>query len=257
MNRKPENQGNRISIVIPTLNEAACIGDTLDALTKLSEAVEIIVVDGGSSDGTVSVVREHQVRLLRADRGRGAQMQAGALAAQGSILWFLHADTVPPAAALERIAESLRDRRIVGGSFDVDFDSRRLSARFLRWFYRQMRRFGLSYGDSAIFVRREAYERIGGFEPFPIFEDLDLVRRLRKLGPMVQLDEQVITSSRRFANRVFLFTFARWIFLQILYWAGVNPSRLGRLYAPVRDAGSQSDGNVRFGASQDGLLRRR
>ncbi len=257
MKDKREPSTSFVSIIIPTLNESGCIADTLDALSKLGNSFEVIVVDGGSADDTARVAREHGVRLLNAGRGRGSQMHVGALQARGSILWFLHADTAPPADALERIAESLRDEQVVGGSFDVEFDSRRLSARFVRWFYRQMRRFGLCYGDSGIFVRREAYERIGGFMPFPIFEDLDLVRRLRKLGRLVQLDKCVITSSRRFANRVFLLTFARWIFLQLLYWAGVNPVKLGRLYGPVRDTGTQDETNVIFGASQDGLLRRR
>lgn len=257
VNDQPKTSDSLVSIVIPTLNEAWSIADTFDALRKLPQSFEVIVVDGGSTDETAQAVREQGVTLLSADRGRGSQMHVGALQARGSILWFLHADTLPPDNALEQIVETLDDKLVVGGSFDVEFDGSQLSARFVRWFYRQMRRFGLSYGDSAIFVRREAYERSGGFKPFPIFEDLDLVRRLRKLGRMAQLDDCVVTSSRRFAKRIFLFTFARWIFLQLLYWAGVSPMRLGRLYVPVREIETQDDRNTMLGASQDGLLRRR
>jgi len=92
----------------------------------------------------------------------------------------------------------------------------------------------LCYGDSAIFVRASVYRAVGGFRPFPIFEDLDLVRRLKGRGPLVHLRARVVTSSRRFEGRSFAYTFARWSFLQILYWLGVSPHALGRLYAPVR-----------------------
>ena len=223
------------SIIIPTFNEASSIARTLTALAEIPGSVEVIVVDGGSSDKTVEIVRERGARLIMAERGRGAQMHAGAGASQGEVLWFLHADTLPPNNALELIAQSLSDPRAIGGSFNVDFDSRLLSARFLAWSYRQLRRFGLCYGDSAIFVKREAYERVGGFKPFPIFEDLDLVRRLRRHGRLAHLRACVVTSSRRFERRSFLLTLARWMFLQVLYWMGVNPRALCRLYAPIRD----------------------
>ncbi|MBA2524610.1 MAG: TIGR04283 family arsenosugar biosynthesis glycosyltransferase [Pyrinomonadaceae bacterium] len=223
------------SVIIPTFNEADSISRTLDAVKKLRGRIEVIVVDGGSSDGTEELGRARGMTLIASERGRGAQMHAGACAARGEVLWFLHADTLPPNDALEQITHSLSDSRVVGGSFNVDFDSRRLSARFLTRFYRELRRFGLSYGDSAIFVRREVYERVGGFKPFPIFEDLDLMQRLCKHGGMAQLRARVVTSSRRFEGRSFALTFAKWTFLQILYWIGVNPQALGGFYAPIRD----------------------
>jgi len=232
-----KNPTPTLSIIIPTFNEARSITQTLDALAKISEPVEVIVVDGGSNDDTVQIVRQRKVKLIAAERGRGAQMDAGACAAQGEVLWFLHADTVPPHNAVESIAESLIDPRVVGGNFNVDFNSNRFWARFLVWFYRQLRRFGLCYGDSAIFVRRETYERVGGFKPFPIFEDLDLVRRVRKHGRMAHLPACVVTSSRRFEGRSFFLTFARWNFLQVLYWLGIHPRTLGGLYKPIRNAG--------------------
>ena len=103
----------------------------------------------------------------------------------------------------------------------------------MTWLYRQLRRLGLSYGDSAIFVRREAYEQVGGFKPFPIFEDLDILRELRKLGSVVYVAATVVTSSRRFEGRWFASTFARWMIMQALYWLGIQPRTLGRFYAPV------------------------
>ena len=238
-----------LSIIIPTLNEARSIGRTLDVLLDAARVAEIIVVDGGSIDGTADVARSRGVTVLSSERGRGAQMHAGALAARGDALWFVHADTCPSADCAGRIVETLGDTSVVAGNFDVLFDGRRRAARFLTWLYPRLRVLGLCYGDSAIFVRREAYERVGGFRAFPIFEDLDLVRRLRKTGRVAHLRSHVTTSSRRFEGRSFALTFARWSLLQALYWLGVHPRRLERMYAPVRGAKSkQGDGGLRLAA---------
>ena len=229
-----------LSVVIPTLDEARSVGRTLDAALGVRGRVEVIVVDGGSRDATPDIARSRGVRVVTSERGRGAQMHAGARAARGRALWFLHADTLPPADGAELIAEALRDPSVVGGNFDVCFDGGGRPARFLTWLYPRLRRLGLCYGDSGIFVRRETYERVGGFRPFPVFEDLDLVRRLRRAGRVAHLEATVHTSSRRFEGRSFALTFARWSFLQALYWLGVDPRRLGRLYAPVRAAGAKA-----------------
>lgn len=226
-----------VSVVIPTLDEAHSLGATLQALTRFDHGgrVELIVVDGESADATREIAREHGAQIILATRGRGAQMHAGATAARGDVLWFLHADTIPPPDAARQILDALRrDPSFVGGNFAISFDGTRAAARFLTWLYPQLRKLGLCYGDSAIFVRATVYREVGGFRPFPIFEDLDLVRRLKRRGALVHLAARVVTSSRRFEGRSFAFTFARWSFLQMLYWLGVNPHTLGRLYAPVR-----------------------
>jgi rSAM/selenodomain-associated transferase 2 len=229
-----------ISIIIPTLDEAATIGATLAAVTRLSGSWEAIVVDGGSKDATVELARAGGARVVAGARGRGAQMHAGACAARGDAFWFLHADTLPPAAALERIAAALAaDPHAVGGNFAIRFDGAERPARFLTWLYPRLRRLGLCYGDSGFFVRRDAYEQVGGFQAFPIFEDLDLLRRLRRRGRFVHLDAEVVTSARRFAGRSFTLTFARWSILQGLYWLGVHPRTLARLYAPIRAHGKR------------------
>lgn len=226
-----------LSIIIPALDEAHSIGATLDAVACMPGNVEVIVVDGGSLDDTVRIARTLGVRVIESERGRGTQMHAGACVAQGEALWFLHADTVPPVDAAVRIVDALREPGITGGNFDVRFDGARRAARFLTWLYPQLRRLGLYYGDSAMFVRREDYERVGGFQSFPIFEDLDLIRKLRQHGRIVHLPATVITSSRRFeGRRSFALTFTRWTVLQCLYWLGVHPRTLGRLYAPIRGA---------------------
>jgi rSAM/selenodomain-associated transferase 2 len=232
-----EEQPPALSIVIPTLNEARSIEQTLDFIISVKGEIEVIVVDGGSLDGTVEIVRRRGVKLITSERGRGVQMHAGACAARGEALWFLHADTHPAPDSPQRIAETLRDPSVVAGNFNVCFDGTSSAARFLTWLYPQLRKFGLAYGDSAIFVLRDVYEGIGGFRPFPIFEDLDLVRRLRKRGRFAHLPFVIVTSSRRFENRSFALTFVKWAWLQALYWLGVHPRTLGRLYAPVRNAG--------------------
>lgn len=233
----PAEAAPALSIIIPTLNEARSIGPTLDAVLSAAGGAEVIVVDGGSADGTAEAVRGRGVKLLTSGRGRGLQMHAGASAARGEALWFLHADTLPSADCAGSITEALRDPAVVGGNFHVVFDGEGRAARFLTWLYPRLRRLGLCYGDSGIFVRREAYQRIGGFRAFPIFEDLDLVRRLRGAGRVAHLPAAVTTSSRRFEGRSFALTFARWSLLQALYWLGVHPDALGRMYAPVRGAG--------------------
>jgi len=230
-----DSQYPEISIIIPAVNEANFIGETLDAVTKLIGRIEIIVVDGESDDDTSTIARLRGAKVITSARGRGLQMHKGACAARGWVLWFLHADTIVPAGAPELILEALHDAHVVVGNFNVRFDGPGMTARFMTWLYPNLRKLGLSYGDSAIFVRREAYEQVGGFKAFPIFEDLDLLRELRKLGRMVHVPAMVVTSSRRFQDRGFAFTFVKWMIMQALYWLGFEPRTLGRFYAPVRD----------------------
>jgi rSAM/selenodomain-associated transferase 2 len=224
----------RISLIIPAVNEARALGATLDVLLAIPGLLEIIVVDGGSLDATLAIAHARGVRQLSAIRGRGIQMHAGAQSAHGDIFWFVHADTRPPADATRWIQDSLARSNVSGGCFAVRFDSTSRSASFLTWFYSKLRRIGLCYGDAALFVRRVDYERAGGFRPFPLFEDVDLVQRLRQRGRFVCLTAEVIASSRRFEGRSFVLTFAWWMALQLLYWLGVSPRVLGRMYAPIR-----------------------
>lgn len=228
-----------LTIVIPTLDEERAIGATLDAVARVRGDVEAIVVDGGSTDATREIVASRGVRLVAAPRGRGAQMLEGARHASGDAIWFLHADTRPPEEGAERIAAALEDPRVVAGNFEIVFDGPTREARTLTRIYPQLRWLGLCYGDSGIFVRREAYEAVGGMRAYPIFEDLDLVRRLKRRGRYVRLPSAVVTSSRRFEGRSFTWTFARWTAMQSLYWLGVSPHTLARWYAPIRKGNSQ------------------
>jgi len=235
--------GASVSVVIPTLEESGAIEATLEAVGALG-AREVIVVDAGSTDGTAELARRRGARVIEAARGRGTQLAAGAAAARGDVLWFLHADTLPPSDALERMAEALAAPEVVGGHFAIRFDGERRAARVLTWIYPRLAWLGLRYGDSAFFVRRAAYEAAGGFRPLPLFEDLDLQRRVRRVGRLVRVAAPVVTSSRRFEGRSFGLTFAWWTLLQVLYWSGVPPRRLGRLYAPIRGPRRRAWANI-------------
>ena len=223
----------RLSIIIPALNEAATIKQTLDVLRAFREKAEVIVVDGGSVDETISIARSCGVSVLQSKgRGRGAQMREGAKAAKGNVLWFLHADTRPAPETMEQMRRALENAKIGGGNFTVCFDGDCRAARFLTRLYPQLRKINLFYGDSAIFVRRDVYERIGGFASFPIFEDLDFIQKLKRTGEIITLPAVVTTSSRRFENKSFVLTFLRWTILQTLYWLGVSPDALHKIYFP-------------------------
>lgn len=213
----------RISVVIPTFNEAAALPALLAGLRD----VEVIVADGGSVDGTCSLAGAATV--IVAPRGRGSQLAAGARVASGDALWFLHADTRVPADAIAAIRQVLADPAVGAGNFALRFDGQSRGARWLTWLYPRLRRLGLAYGDSGIFVRRAVYEQIGGIASYPIFEDLDLVRRLRRVTRFVHLSPELLTSSRRFESG-FRWQFARWCWLQGLFWLGISPARLGRWY---------------------------
>jgi rSAM/selenodomain-associated transferase 2 len=223
-----------LTIIIPALNEARSIGSTLESISHLSSPVEIIVVDGDSDDATREIALERGARVIASVRGRGTQLHLGACDAHGDVFWFLHADTVVPANAIEHISRALLDKGVVCGNFDVRFDGQSRAAQFMTWLYPKLRTLGLYYGDSAIFVRRTAYETSGGFKALAIFEDLDLLRELKRVGRIAHLPATVTTSSRRFDGPGFVLTFARWMAMQTFYWLGVHPDTLGRFYAPLR-----------------------
>jgi rSAM/selenodomain-associated transferase 2 len=223
-----------VSIIVPTLNEASQIGGTLSVLQAVEGQKEIIVVDGGSEDQTVALATAAGVKVLESACGRGAQQHTGALAAQGEVLWFVHADTSPPRHAISEINQALRDSSVVGGNFGLTFDGPSRAARQLTAIYPALRWLNLCYGDSGIFVRRSSYDGIGGFRSLAIFEDLDLLRRLRKAGRFVHLKTCIATSSRRFEKRNFAGMWLHWTALQLLYWAGVHPNTLANWYRPVR-----------------------
>lgn len=222
-----------VSIIIPTLNEATTLRELATSLSRLRGAFEVIVCDGGSADATVEIARQCGLRVITAPRGRGRQMNAGANLAKGDALLFLHADTRLPENAPALIASALADEKVCGGNFSLIFDGGARESRALTRIYPLLRFGGMCYGDSAIYIRRGVFKTLGGYRDYPIFEDIDLYRRMRRAGKFVRLNACVTTSSRRFEGR-FIRTFALWSLMQALYWVGVNPNFLGRLYKPLR-----------------------
>ena len=223
-----------ISIIIPALNEAATLERTLAAVMQIDGDKEVIVVDGGSDDATAEIAARCGAMVIKAERGRGLQMDAGASLARGDVLWFVHADSIPPGESIREIEHALEDPRVTSGNFSIVFEGSTIAARHLTWTYPRLRMLGLYYGDAGIFVRRSAYDEVGGFRPYPLFEDLDLVKRLKRHGRFVNLRCRLIASSRRFENKSYGRVWAIWIVLQLLFWFGVSPNRLARWYAHAR-----------------------
>lgn len=228
-----------ISVIIPTLNEERSLPQSLACLSA-SAPTEIILVDGGSTDRTLDLAREFcartaNARVITARRGRASQMNEGAKVSQGSVLLFLHADTqLPPQT--ERIVESaLSSPSIVAGRFDVRFDSTSPWSHVISAFMnRRSRLTGIATGDQALFVRREVFESLGGFSEIPLMEDIEFSRRLQQAGRIMALRSTVVTSFRRWDTQGPLRTILLMWTLRFLYWAGVNPHQLARVYHAVR-----------------------
>jgi rSAM/selenodomain-associated transferase 2 len=229
----------RISIVIPSLDEAANLARLLPALAVAAPGRDVIVVDGGSRDRTADVVRAAGgVRYVASPRGRARQMNAGARVARGDVLLFLHADTRLPDGALPAVEHAMTDPRVAGGRFDVRFDTARPVMRMVAWFInRRSRLSGIATGDQAIFVRRSVFEALGGYPDIPLMEDVELSRRLRRHGRLACLRERVTTSARKWEQEGPLRTILLMWLVRSLYFCGVPPDRLHRLYyrrpAPV------------------------
>ena len=220
-----------ISIIIPTLNEAGGIAAVLARLQSLRPGAEIVVTDGGSEDGTADLARPLADRVLEAPRGRARQMNAGAAAAQGDVLLFLHADTVLPEDAPIAIRTALEvsgrqwgrfDATIAGGDALLAVVSLMMNAR--------SRMSGIATGDQAMFVTREAFETVGGFPDIPLLEDVALSKRLKRLSPPACLRQRVVTSARRWERDGVLRTIVLMWRLRFAYAMGVDPVRLARRY---------------------------
>lgn len=187
-----------VSIIIPSLNEAEEIGASLASALRQTHPIEVIVVDGGSTDETPEIAARYGVTVIRVERGRACQMNAGAEIARGEILLFLHADTRLPENAVDAIRATLANPGAVSGCFRTTFDD--ASNLWMQLWQARiwMRWHRLAFGDRALFIQRTAFDTFNGFPDQPIFEDLELVRRARRTGRFVFLKANVVTSARRF-----------------------------------------------------------
>lgn len=220
----------KVSVIIPAFNEEKTIHATLENLLTFHKPDEVIVVDGGSQDKTVSIASEW-TRVIRSEKGRAQQMNTGANLATGDIFLFLHADTKLPSKGLLKIKEVIQ-KGAHGGRFRMQFDERHWLLRFYE-FYTRFQFF--SYGDQGFFVGREIFKLLGGFREDVPFEDIDFYRRLKQVTKPVILKEAVTTSARRFSRVGRLRQKCINLFLVSLYYAGFNVFRTKeRLYSEVR-----------------------
>lgn len=228
----------RISVIIPTLNEAPNIEATVTGLQTYRD-VEIIVADGGSRDDTVAIARSLGARVITTVPSKAGQMNAGAAAASGEVLLFLHADTRLPDNFAQLVTATACQRGFCAGAFSlsIDADARalRLIEKVANW---RSRRLHLPYGDQAIFLSRRLFNEIGGFADLPIMEDYELMRRLKRRGKIIILPAAVTTSARRWLNRGIVRT---WLVNQAIvigYFFGISPRNLRRWYR--REKGTPS-----------------
>jgi rSAM/selenodomain-associated transferase 2 len=222
------------SIILPVLNEAERINDTVVHLRDHNdeEEMEIIIVDGDAAGSTIKAVIDEKVLKLTALRGRARQMNIGATRAKGDVLLFLHADTRLPLNAFALIRSTLHRNRAVAGAFDIGFDTkRRIFSVAELYVALRTRLTRVPFGDQAIFIRRSFFEQIGGYRDIPLMEDVELMKRIRKRGDtVVIIPQKARTSPRRYERDGVLYCTFRNLAMQILYAWGVPPERLIKWY---------------------------
>lgn len=209
------------------MNEEASLGGLLERLRHAPGVREVVVSDGGSTDGTSALVRPPH-RLVRAEPGRGQQLGTGAADTSGDVLLFLHADVMPPPDVAAQISGALSSGN-VGGNFRLRYPDGGPLGRWLEWLAPVYRRLARYYGDSGIFVRRDVYDTCGGFPWVPIMEDVIFVRRMESAGRTAYLPGPMVSASRRWRGREFR-TLLLWGAMQTAFALGVTPWRLARLY---------------------------
>ena len=227
-----------VSVVVPVLADTPA-ALRLAAQIPVDPRVELILVDGGNDPALDRVVEGRaNLTLIRALPGRGRQMNAGAAVAAGPWLWFVHADSSLPRDWMPVFERGFADA--AGGWFGFALDDRAWQARLIeqgvRW---RVALFGLPYGDQGLFVHREAFAALGGFRDVPLMEDVDFIRRLRRLARVVEVPLPLVTSARRWRRDGWFRRSAANLALVALYFAGVSPGRLARwYYSPARDENS-------------------
>ncbi len=221
----------KLSIVMPVLDEAAGIEAALQALAPLrARGIEVIIADAGSSDGTAALARPLADRVITAPRGRAVQMNAGAAAAMGDVLMFLHADTRLPDDADRLVLDGLADSAKVWGRFDVRIDGSGLLALIGIMMNTRSRLTGIATGDQAMFMTRAAFDNAGGFPPIALMEDVALSAQLKRTSKPLALRARVTTSGRRWRTQGMLRTVLLMWALRLRFFLGADPAKLARAY---------------------------
>lgn len=224
-----------ISVIVPVFNEEAILPVFLGQTAHWT-VMEIIFVDGGSTDQTQAIIqRSPGHRLLTSNKGRGNQMNEGAHAATGDVLLFLHADSLFPADGFSAILKAMQNTDLVGGAFRLRIESNSLCLKFIAMMANiRSSLFGLPYGDQGIFVRRAVFNNMGGYQDIPLMEDVEFIRRLKREGRITLLDQAITTSARRWIKQGIVYTSVRNIILLLLYFMGVSPKQLAKWYDALR-----------------------
>jgi rSAM/selenodomain-associated transferase 2 len=226
----------RISVVIPVLNERCNLPATIESGRASVCDPEIIAVDGGSVDGSLEWLQNQPaVRVTQAECGKGPQQNAGAKLASGDVILFLHADCLLPVDARAQIERVLQDPRIAGGCFLASWNPDGPALRFIAFGMNLRTRIRkTAYGDQALFVRRSVFHQVGGFPDWPLFEDTELVRRIKEFGRFSVLGSRVTMSARRFQQSgIFCGIFLVYL-LQLGFLLGVSPARLKKWFVDIR-----------------------
>lgn len=222
----------KISVVIPALNEESHLEKTLQSVTKQEGDYEFFVVDGGSSDNTVTIAKRYTT-VINSLRGRAIQMNTGAKACSGDILLFLHADTILPDCAFREIRKRMKDVSVAGGSFYIAFDADTFILKGVSFVTRFNFRL-FHFGDQGIFVRRTVFQTLQGYKEMPIMEDYDFYKRLGKQGKVILIRMPVISSARRFVRKGVIRQLLVNKLVVLAYWAGVDIQTIKRFYDDTR-----------------------
>jgi rSAM/selenodomain-associated transferase 2 len=222
------------SIIIPVLHETERINDLIGHLRQVDpeKRSEIIVVDGAPEKDTLQAIQDDKVIGISSEKGRAKQMNAGASIAKGEVLIFLHADTELPSRALKKIEAVIEKRGLMAGAFDLGIQSNQLIFKVIAFLGSLRSRLNrIPYGDQAIFLRRKYFNNVGGYKEIPLMEDVELMRRIKRMsGKVWILNDRVMTSPRRWEEEGLVFCILRNWTLQILYFLGVSPHKLVNFY---------------------------